>query len=257
MSGSENMPSETPKNNLSILDTLKIIYNISLISGILLSILYFMFVVEAFPNLKDFSQIANYLIAIFSSAMVYVLIFSLFMILPSIIFSSMPETINNTSNHVIFGFMLAPFIIHVFLSVLYVFKLFIFSNSDFLLIADALIGVVICIVLWVFRSCRNAFPIFYGYLIYWFLSLFFTLYLLSSIDSKDIWYDISFAILIILVLVGFNVYAYNKNLSLQTQKVDLKELLKYIMIITVFFTVIVTFFYLMRNATNPIVVKSF
>lgn len=257
MSDSTNTPPETPKNNLSILDTFKIIYNIALISGIILSILYFMFVVEAFPNLKDFSQIANYLIAIFSSAMVYILILSLFMILPSIIFSSMPETINNTSHQVVFGFMIAPFLIHIFFSILYAFKLFIFKDPDFLLIANGLTGIAICISLWVFRGYKNAFPIFYGYLIYWLLSLFFTLYLLNSLDSKDIWYDIVFTLIIIIVLVGFNVYTYHKNLSLQTQKVNLKELVRYIIIITLFFTAVVTFFYLMRNATNPIVVKSF
>ncbi len=127
------MPSENVDNQSSIkkdkpeekiLNYFKILYNSVIILGVMLCILYFGFIIKTPPNISDISQIINYIITISGVALILIFLFSMIMLLPSILFSMDPKLFLSEKkeyNKLTIGLLLwLPFLAHIiFFTVLY------------------------------------------------------------------------------------------------------------------------------------------
>lgn len=99
-----------------ILKYFKILFNGIVILGATLCILYFGFTIKATPNINEVSQIINYIITLAGIALVLIFLFSMFMILPSIIFSIDSKLFENETKETIAFLLGFPFIAHILIS---------------------------------------------------------------------------------------------------------------------------------------------
>lgn len=107
------------KQEEKILSYFKILYNSMIILGVTLCILYFGFIIKTPPNISEISQIINYIVMIAGVALVLIFLFSMIMLLPSMLFSIDPKLFQNENkeyNKFTIGLLLwLPFLSHIVL----------------------------------------------------------------------------------------------------------------------------------------------
>lgn len=247
------------KEQISLLDAFKIAYHFALIFGIGIGLLYFSFVVEMLPNIKEISQIISYLIAIFGVALVFVLFFSFLMVIPSSILSIEAKKINSLDNYAISIFFGFPFVAHIIINLIFVFlfKISLFAQYPIMLILSNVFLLALALFFFYKKGYRDSL---FLYVVYWLISFVFILYFFIAIDTTenfDFFIQVCVIISICLIVVLANIYAFTKNKLLIDKTINVIELVKYISTISFLFILITTITSLLTNSQNPILVKPF
>lgn len=247
------------KEQISVLDFFKITYQIALIFGISISLLYFCFIVEAFPNIKEISQIISYLIAISGVTLVYILFFSILMIIPSSILAVESKKMPSLNNYDLSVFFSFPFISHIITNLILIFSSKIpIIEQHWILLFFIEISILILVLRYFYKKgYRDSLSL---YLAYWFVTFIFILYFFISIyntEGFDFFIQVCVICLISLVIVCINIYAHTKNKLLLNNAFKTTLLAKYIITISFSFVLITSIGSLLTNSQNPIFVKPF
>lgn len=247
------------KRTLSISEIFQIIYHSSLLGGVILSILYFVFSVGAFPSIGNISELASYIITIFGVAFFFVTYFSITIIAPAFTLSDTNLPTQKYKN-LIWHFCIISLII------VCVLNLVIYYDS----LAYMYWLLTIFIVLPLLQLLLNKYfsaewkdiiriSIWGSFSIYILLSiLFLALIISTNSHGKEDFEDVFMASIFLqaMFLIPNTIIIYNINLLNSSMK-NLKQIIKLIIFVMIIIIGIISIVFSIFHKPNPIVIAPF
>ena len=263
----ETPPIQKSNNGLDFKDIFQLIFHISLSGGIILSILFFTFYVEAFPSVDNISQLSSYIITVFGVALFFVVYLSFTMLTPSLlIISNKSNTFKRRRLIVGWAFIsLSIFISVYFNSILGLWGLLFLLGLPIKVrlykkfwIISLYLPYKVFFVKWK-KHIQKSYAVLSYFIIPWGMYFLFSALFVSIFTSKipdNILYTFSIFLLQFMILFS-NSYLIIENKTFSDIQNNLKKITTITITIVFIFIAIISFIFISAKKPNPIIVAPF
>jgi len=255
-------PIESSNIGFPLKDIFQLIYHSSLLGGVILSILFFTFYIEAFPSIDNLSQLSSYIITVFGVAFFFITYFSITIIAPALILFEHNLSNSEYKNLIWHIFIISTVIIVIINSVIYYNELecLFWLFSLFLIIPLCQYLLIKCYKYeWKTLKSFSVWGSFFSYII---LSIFFIALIISSNSyqhSKSDTILISILLQAIFAIpnaiVLYNITSLTTNTISQISKI--RQIVKLVSLIVIIFIGIVSLIFSVLKKPNPIIIAPF
>lgn len=249
------------EKSLPINEPFKVLYHASLIGGIILSILYFMFYGNALPSIGNISQLSSYLIAIFGVALIFIIYFIVTTISPSLVLFE-NNFIKEYYKNIIFQKILIALInIIIFNLIAY------YNDIRFaLMFASSFIFIFIFQLFLVKKysykwDILKSVPVWSSFISYSLLSIFFIALMLSPISSTPASFNMTILLISLLAQCLFTIpnaiFLHNMASFTNTSKASVRNVLRLLLLTTIVIISILSMAFSILKQPNKLITTPF